>query len=70
VSVGSVVNRAEETREAEWLKRWLSFLERREEQVFLGITLLIGALVGLAVVAFIVLTERLGMRLYPVGSAA
>lgn len=33
-------------------------------------TLLIGALVGLTVVAFIVLTERLGMRLYPVGSAA
>ena len=34
------------------------------------LTLLIGALTGLAVVAFIVLTERLGMRLYPVGSAA
>jgi len=31
---------------------------------------LIGALTGLAVVAFILLTERLGMRLYPVGSAA
>jgi chloride channel protein, CIC family len=45
-------------------------LGRREDQVFLILTLLIGALVGLAVVAFIVLTERLGMRLYPVGSAA
>lgn len=32
--------------------------------------MLIGALTGLAVVAFIVVTERLGMRLYPVGSAA
>ncbi len=36
----------------------------------MALSLLIGALVGLAVVAFIVLTERLGMRLYPVGSAA
>ncbi len=36
----------------------------------MALSLLIGALVGLTVVAFIVLTERLGMRLYPVGSAA
>ena len=43
---------------------------QRENQVFLLLTLAIGALTGLAVVAFIVLTERLGMRLYPVGSAA
>ncbi len=49
--------------------RWTAILQQREEQVFLALTLLIGALVGLAVVAFIVLTERLGMRLYPVGSA-
>ena len=34
------------------------------------LTLVIGALTGLAVVAFIVVTEHLGMRLYPVGSAA
>ncbi len=33
------------------------------------LTLLIGALVGLIVVAFIVVTERFGARLYPVGSA-
>lgn len=45
------------------------FAEQREDQIFLGLTLVIGALVGLVVVAFIVLTERLGMRLYPVGSA-
>ncbi|HEY6351724.1 MAG TPA: chloride channel protein [Candidatus Angelobacter sp.] len=50
--------------------RWTLLLEQREDQVFLALTLVIGALVGLAVVAFIVLTERLGMRLYPVGSAA
>ena len=33
------------------------------------LALVIGALTGLAVVAFIMLTERLGMRLYPVGGA-
>ena len=49
--------------------RWITLLQQREEQVFLILTLLIGALTGLAVVAFIVLTERLGMRLYPVGSS-
>ena len=51
-------------------ERWSARLHEREEQVFLLLSLLIGALTGLAVVAFIVLTERLGMRLYPVGSAA
>jgi len=35
--------------------------------VFLLLSLLIGAITGFAVVAFIVLTERLGMRFYPVG---
>lgn len=49
--------------------RWITFLGEREEQVFLALTLLIGALVGLTVVAFIVVTERVGARLYPVGSA-
>jgi CIC family chloride channel protein len=44
-------------------------LQQREGQVFLVLALIIGALTGLAVVAFILLTERLGMRLYPVGSA-
>ncbi|HET9285086.1 MAG TPA: chloride channel protein [Candidatus Angelobacter sp.] len=45
-------------------------MEKREEQIFLILTLLIGALVGLAVVAFIFLTEHIGMRLYPPGSSA
>src|SRR5271165_796877 len=48
----------------------VAFLVSREEQVFLVLTLLIGALVGLSVVAFILVTERFGARLYPVGSAA
>ncbi len=57
--------------------RWMSWfrgesagIEWRDNQLFLLLTLTIGALTGLSVVAFIVLTERLGMRLYPVGSAA
>ena len=49
--------------------RWALILNKREEQVFLVLTLLIGALSGLAVVAFILVTERMGMRLYPVGSS-
>ena len=44
-------------------------LRQREGQVFLILSLVIGALTGLVVVAFIMLTERLGMRLYPVGGA-
>src|SRR5271154_4522939 len=42
-------------------------LQKREDQVFLVLALVIGALTGLAVVAFILLTERTGMRLYPPG---
>jgi CIC family chloride channel protein len=47
----------------------LAELRQREHQVFLVLALVIGALTGLAVVAFILLTERMGMRLYPVGGA-
>jgi hypothetical protein len=38
-------------------------LQGREDQVFLVLALVIGALTGLTVVAFILLTERAGMRL-------
>src|SRR5258708_5613462 len=44
--------------------RWTAFFSRREEQVFLVLTLVIGALVGAAVVAFILLTQRFGARIY------
>jgi CIC family chloride channel protein len=44
-------------------------LRQRESQVFLVLALVIGALTGLAVVAFILLTERMGMRLYPTAGA-
>lgn len=56
-----------------WTIPWsrsIIHLQQREEQIFLVLSLLIGALTGLVVVAFILVTERLGMRLYPVGSAA
>src|SRR5580704_450265 len=52
------------------VRQWVDFLKRREEQVFLLLTLVIGALVGLTVVAFIVLTEHVGARIYPPGGAA
>src|ERR1700758_2495789 len=47
----------------------LGKLRLREDQIFLVLALVIGALTGSAVVAFILLTERMGMRLYPVGVA-
>ncbi len=53
-----------------WLSDRVAELRQREGQVFLVLAVVIGALTGLAVVAFIVLTERLGMRLYPVDGAA
>jgi CIC family chloride channel protein len=50
--------------------RLIAHLQQREEQIFLLLSLLIGALTGLAVVGFIVVTERVGIRFFPVGSAA
>jgi CIC family chloride channel protein len=50
--------------------QWAVLLQEHEEQVFLILTLVIGALVGVIVVAFILLTERSSMRLYPAGGAA
>jgi chloride channel protein, CIC family len=49
-------------------REWLAFMRKREEQVFLVLTLVIGALVGLTVVAFIWFTEHVAQRVYPVGS--
>src|SRR6202453_907550 len=49
-------------------REWLGVLRKREEQVFLVLTLVIGALVGLTVVAFIWFTEHVALRVYPVGS--
>ncbi len=43
---------------------------QREDRVLLVLTLIIGAVVGLVVVAFILLTENLGSKLYPANGAA
>jgi CIC family chloride channel protein len=43
-------------------------IRRNEEQLFLVLTLVIGVVVGLTVVAFVVLTERVGLRFYPAGA--
>ena len=51
------------------LSDWFPRIRNREDQLVLLLTFVIGVLTGLAVVAFIVLTEHMGMRLYPVGSA-
>jgi CIC family chloride channel protein len=57
------------TKSKSWLSDRVAQLRQREGQIFLALALVIGALTGMAVVAFIVLTERLGMRLYPAGGA-
>jgi chloride channel protein, CIC family len=49
------------------LAYWKAQLAHQEDRVFLVLTIVIGALAGLAVVAFILLTERLGARIYPPG---
>jgi CIC family chloride channel protein len=43
--------------------------ENREDQILLLLTLIIGAIVGLVVVAFIYVTENLGARMYPPGGS-
>ena len=52
------------------LGRWLEDVRLREHQLALVLSLVIGALVGLVVVAFILLTGRLAARMYPPGGAA
>ena len=50
------------------LRRLAIQIRHREDQLFMFLTLVIGAVVGLTVVAFIVLTENLGSRMYPIGT--
>jgi chloride channel protein, CIC family len=52
------------------LQWWALHTAQRQGRLLLVLSIVIGGLTGLAVVAFILLTERVGMRLYPVGSAA
>jgi chloride channel protein, CIC family len=65
----------EETQITSWSRWKISLLSRvaqlrqSENKVFLVLAVVIGALTGLTVVAFILVTERFGMRLYPAGGA-
>ena len=48
---------------------WTGF-QKREDQLAIILSLVIGVIVGLTVVAFILLTGRLAARMYPPGGAA
>src|SRR5437868_15096822 len=50
------------------LRSWTGFY-KREDQLSIILSLVIGVIVGLTVVAFILLTGRLAARMYPPGSA-
>src|SRR5260370_15296179 len=73
-SIETPVNPGRQSRPEAWrntaILKWRAFLNDREDQVFLALTLVIGALVGLIVVAFIEITGRFGARLYPPDAAA
>jgi hypothetical protein len=53
------------------LRHWADTqkIRQHEDRVLFILTLMIGAVVGLVVVAFILLTENLGSRMYPAGGA-
>ena len=50
--------------------KWTEQLKQREEAVSLLLSLFVGALVGLVVTGFILLTGRLAARMYPPGGSA
>jgi len=52
------------------LREWTRRLPDREDRAAIILSLVVGAVVGLVVVAFILLTGRLAARMYPPGSAA
>jgi chloride channel protein, CIC family len=60
----------EETPQRFTLLKFFTRWPGSEQRIQLVLTLVIGAVVGLVVVAFIVLTENLGSKLYPAGGAA
>ncbi len=68
-----VVTITESSGASPWYERFVHLIEdlrRREDRLALALSLLIGALVGLVVVAFILLTGRLAAHMYPPGGAA
>lgn len=54
---------------AESARNWTAQFAKRDSQVAIALSLVVGALVGLVVVAFILLTGRLAARMYPPGSS-
>ena len=53
-----------------WGAGWtLRRIQQHEDKVLLLLTLMSGAIVGLVVVAFMLVTENLGSRLYPSGGS-
>ncbi|HWB99018.1 MAG TPA: chloride channel protein, partial [Bryobacteraceae bacterium] len=54
---------------AERARKWAAPFARREDQATIALSLLVGALAGLVVVAFILLTGRMAARMYPPGSS-
>jgi len=58
-----------ETRWKTTVLKWFEDLRHRENRLTFVLSLVIGGLVGLVVVAFILLTGRLAVRMYPPGGA-
>ena len=52
------------------MRAWAGKIRSREDHVTLGLSIVIGAFVGLVIVAFILLTGRLAARMYPADGAA
>ncbi len=51
------------------VRNWFDSEDARDQRIELALSVVIGALVGLIVVAFILLTGRLSARMYPAGSS-
>jgi CIC family chloride channel protein len=70
--VYSCIRKMEDPPKPGFVSKFRNILERlrqNENQLAIVLSLLIGALVGLVVVAFILLTGRLAARMYPAGGA-
>src|SRR3954468_7812696 len=68
----STIGPASQTPSAPWYAQVVGLVEdlrRREDQLALALSLVIGAIVGLVVVAFILLTGRLAAHMYPPSGA-
>ncbi len=68
----SLENQGGSARQRATVTTWVdpASIRKHEDKILFILTLIIGAAVGLVVVAFIVLTENLGARMYPAAGAA